>query len=40
MEEENDQNIINDVARVVGVLGDQNQKPRGPTRERNARKEQ
>ena len=24
MEEENDQDIINDVARVVGVLGDKN----------------
>ena len=40
MEEENDQDIINDVARVVGVLGDKNRKPRGPTRDRNVRKEQ
>ena len=31
MEEENDQDTINDVARVVGVLGDKNRKPRGPT---------
>ena len=31
MEEENDQDIINDVARVVGVLGNKNRKPRGPT---------
>ena len=31
MEEENDQETINDVARVVGVLGDKNRKPRGPT---------
>ena len=31
MEEENDQDIINDVAQVVGVLGDRNRKPRGPT---------
>ena len=33
IEEENDQNIINDVARVVGVLGDKNRKPCGPTRD-------
>ena len=39
MEEENDQDIISDVARVMGVLGDNNQKPRGPTRDRNVRKE-
>ena len=40
MEEENDQDIINDVARVMGVLGDKNRKARGPTRYRNVRKEQ
>ena len=40
MEEENDQETINDVARVVGVLGDKNRKPRGPTRDRNVRKKQ
>ena len=40
MEEEDHQDIINDVARVVGVLGDKNRKPRGPTRDRNVRKEQ
>ena len=40
MEEENHQDIINDVARVVRVLGDKNQKLRGPTRDRNVRKEQ
>ena len=40
MEEENDQDIINDVAREVGALGDKNRKPRGPTRDRNVRKEQ
>ena len=40
MEEENDQGIINDVAREVGDLGDKNQKPRGPTRDPNVRKEQ
>ena len=40
MEEENDQDIINEVARVVGVLGDKNRKPRRPTRDRNVRKEQ
>ena len=38
MEEENDQDIINNVARVVRVLGDKNQKPHGPTRDRNVRK--
>ena len=38
MEEENGQDIIN-VARVVGVLGDKNRKPYGPTRDRNIRKE-
>ena len=31
MEEENDPDIINDVARVVGVLGDKNRKPSAPT---------
>ena len=40
MEEENDPDIINDVARVVGVLGDKNRKPSAPTRDRNVRKEQ
>ena len=40
MEEENDQDIINDVAQVVGVLGDRNRKPRGPTWDQNVRKEQ
>ena len=40
MEEENDQNIINDVAQVVGVLEDKNRKSRAPTREWNTRKEQ
>ena len=40
MEEENDQNIINGIAQVVGVLGDKNRKPRGLTRDRNVRKEQ
>ena len=39
MEEENDQDIINDVARVMGVLGDKNRKARGPTRYRSVRKE-
>ena len=39
-EEENNQDIISDVARVVGVLGDKNRKPRGPTRDRNVRKKQ
>ena len=39
MEKENYQDIIN-VARVVGVLGDKNRKPREPTREENVRKEQ
>ena len=39
MEEENDQEIINDVARVVGVLGDKNGKPCGLTRDQNVRKE-
>ena len=39
MEEENDQDIINDVARVVGVLGDKNRKPCGLTRDQNVRKE-
>ena len=33
MEEENDQDIINDFARVVGVLVDKNGKPRGLTRD-------
>ena len=36
----NDQDIINDAARGVGLLGDKNRKPRGPTRERKFRKEQ
>ena len=36
MEEENDQDIIYDVARVVGKT----RKPRGPTRDRNIRMEQ
>ena len=40
MEKENDQDIISDVARVVGVLGDKNRKLRGLTRDRNVRKEQ
>ena len=40
MEEKSDQYIINDIAQVVGVLGDKNRKPRGPTRDRNIRKEQ
>ena len=40
MEEENDQDIINDVARAVGVLWDKNRTPRGPTQDRNVRKEQ
>ena len=40
MEEENDQDIINDVAQVVGVLGDKNRKPRGSTQDRNVREEQ
>ena len=40
MEKENDQDIINDVARVVGVLGNKNRKPRGPTQDRNVRKKQ
>ena len=40
MEEENDPDIINDVARVVGVLGDKNRKSSAPTRDRNVRKEQ
>ena len=40
MEEENDPDIINDVARAVGVLGDKNRKPSAPTRDRNVRKEQ
>ena len=40
MEEENDQDIINDVARVVGVLGDKNRKPCGLTRDRCVRREQ
>ena len=40
MEEEHDHDVINDVARVVGVLGDKNRKPRGPTWDRNVRKEQ
>ena len=40
MEEENDQDIINDVAQVVSVLEDKNRKPCGPTRDRNVRKEQ
>ena len=40
MEEENDQDIINDVARVVGVLGDKNRNPWGPTRDQNVGKEQ
>ena len=40
MEEENDPDIISDVAQVVGVLGDKNRKPSGPTRDRNVRKEQ
>ena len=39
-EEENNQDIISDVARVVGVLGDKNRKPRGPAWDRNVRKEQ
>ena len=40
MEEENDQDIINDVAQAVGVLWDKNRTPRGPTQDRNVRKEQ
>ena len=40
MEEENDQDIINDVARVVRVLGDKNRKPCGPTQNRYIRREQ
>ena len=40
MKEENDQTIMNDVSRVVGVLGDKNRKPREPTRDLNVRKEQ
>ena len=40
MEKENDQDIINDVTWVVGVLGDKNRKSRGPTWDRNVRKEQ
>ena len=40
MKEENDQAIMNDVSRVVGVLGDKNRKPREPTRDLNVRKEQ
>ena len=39
MEEENDQDIINDVAWEVGAFGDKNRKPREPTRNRNVRKE-
>ena len=31
MKEENDQDIIDDVAQALGVLGDKNRKPRGPT---------
>ena len=37
---ENDQDIINNVAQVVGVLGDKKRKPHGPTRDQNVRKEQ
>ena len=40
IEKKNDQDIINDAARGVGLLGDKNRKPRGPTRERKFRKEQ
>ena len=40
MEERNDQVIINDVARIVGVLGDKNQKPQRTNRDQNVRKEQ
>ena len=40
MEKENDEDIINFVARVVRVLGDKNRKPREPTRDQNVRKEQ
>ena len=40
MKEENDQAIMIDVSRVVGVLGDKNRKPREPTRDLNVRKEQ
>ena len=40
MVKENDQRIINNVVWVVGVLGDKNRIPRGPTRDRNVRKEQ
>ena len=40
MVKENDQRIINNVAWVVGVLGDKNRLPRGPTRDRNVGKEQ
>ena len=40
IEEENDQDIISDVTRVVGILGDKHRKPRGPTRDQNIRKEQ
>ena len=38
MKEENNQDTINDVARVVGVFGGKNRKPCGPTRDRNVRK--
>ena len=40
VEKENDEDIINFVARVVRVLGDKNRKPREPTRDQNVRKEQ
>ena len=40
MVKENDQRIINNVVWVVGVLGDKNRITRGPTRDRNVRKEQ
>ena len=40
MVKENDQRIINNVVWVVGVLGDKNRIPHGPTRDRNVGKEQ
>ena len=40
VEEENDQDIINDVAQVVSVLEDKNRKPCGSNRDRDVRKEQ
>ena len=40
MEKENDQDIINDIARVVEVLADKNRKLREPTQDQNVRTKQ